>query len=243
MVVKYKKLLAFCIFLVGFNILNIIYFQNEFNLNVHHRRELVASLCECRESILIRHITEANLVTFGKILSNDTLNENNLFNLTQNEYESLRFTCDRHNVLSRGANQKILSYSINESNFEETLPLIEKVSSLTRNLLPFWSIRVYFDGQLFKNKSNFVNFKCKYECKFKNVDVCDVNAITKSGAKLGNFNLKHSNLWKLLPCGDSFVDTFSSRSLMNWQTILKEFKFILNWFNARKYESHFFTSK
>jgi len=143
--------------------------------------------------------------------------------------------CDSHNVLKRGPNQKILSYAINELDFDKSMVQLEKVASLARNLYPFWSIRVYYDSQA-GNKSNFNNFKCKYECKYNNLDVCDVNKLKDKSRIL----VKDWKLWRFLPCGDSFVEVFSSRSLSNWKTILAEFNVILKWFNARKYESHFF---
>jgi hypothetical protein len=236
--VKYKKIIAFCVFLVGFNIANIFYFQNQYNPNnAHHQRELIKSSCECHDTLLLRHFTQENLVTFNKLSTKDNVStiETNLYNLTREEYGSSRFMCDSHNVMRRGPNQKILSYSINELDFEKSLVLLEKVASLARNLYPFWSIRVYYDSQV-DNKSNFNNFKCKYECKYNNLDVCDVNKLKDSKRIL----IKDWNLWKFLPCGDSFVEVFSSRSLSNWKTILQEFNVILKWFNARKYDSHLF---
>lgn len=123
-----------------------------------------------------------------------------------------KITCDLYNVLKRGKNQRVISYSLygkNKIYYERLEIILEQMRAKYTN----FTVRVYYDKTV--NKT----LRCYFECKYKDVDFCNVNYFSNSlSGQLGfdNFryddlNYMHKMMWRFMPVGDSYVDLFMSR--------------------------------
>ena len=211
-----------------------VYFQKEaLGPIVYNKREVFADPCQCRtDDMVLYRIGEKNLVKVNRASKHG---ERFLYDLPLEDFDAYEFTCDIYNVLRAGKEQKIISFALDKQfSLGEASELIRKVASLVKNVYPLWTIRVYYDS---KNGSSH-NLKCEHECKYANVDFCDVNTLDR-----GLWKNVEASVWKYLPVGDSFVEAFSARSLTKWRSIIHEFNLILEWLNSRRDESHLFRRK
>ena len=157
-----------------------------------------------------------------------------LYNLTNLEYDSLNVTCDLYNVLRRGKNQKVISYSLygkSDRYYRFLHPLIMTI----KRYYPTWLMRVYYDDSIDLNKI------CEIECAIEkktglmldNADFCNSNSLN---LKLNNVNLllnasyMHSMKWRWLPMGDSFVNIFMSRDTDSL-ILQREIDAVKDWLN------------
>ena len=155
------------------------------------------------------------------------------FKLIEEEFRSIRITCDRFNSFRRGPNLKVISYSLYGSN-----PFYsEKLLSLTQIIAdkyPGWIMRVYYDA-----KTVDPSIICQIECAKKrdseefldNADMCNINKISDGKDGSWNATFMHGTMWRWLPIGDSFVDVFSSRDTDSY-ILDREVASVNEWLNS-----------
>lgn len=189
--------------------------------------KILKPFCNCSsfesESILIERFLpktpiEEDILVFNKILEkiidNQTsvLSKTYLFNLTVTEAKKFTKTCDLYNVLRRGLNQKIISYSLYGKNPKYSQNL-EGIVEIIREKYKGYTARVHYDSSV--NET----IRCHLECEYPDViDFCnmnrfstDLNQIFDRPDKLISMEYIHKMKWRFLPVGDSFVDVFMSR--------------------------------
>ncbi|CAF1110485.1 unnamed protein product, partial [Brachionus calyciflorus] len=121
--------------------------------------------------------------------------------------DNINFTCDVYRSLKRGPGQKIISYSL-YGDHPRYFELIPELVKRIKQFYPGYIMRIYYDNSI--NKSII----CDYECRFANMDFCNIHKIPVSIDDLKlvkNYNVMHSMMWRFLSIGDSFVDLFMSR--------------------------------
>lgn len=157
------------------------------------------------------------------------------YELSKSKFNLGAITCDLYNVLRRGPNQKIISYSlygINEFYYDRLKILIKQA----KELYPEWIIRIHYDNSI------NLNVICELECfknnetneYFNNVDFCDMNRLPY-GSQIGTWNANYINkmIWRWLPMGDPFVDYFSSRDTDS-PLSQREVDAVDEWINSNK---------
>jgi hypothetical protein len=140
--------------------------------------------------------------------------------LNKTAFNELNFTCSLYSVLKRGAQQRVISFSLYGKENRYYVKLKDIVQQI-KHFYPNWLVRIYHDDSIDPN------IKCEIECLFDsknnsrlldNVDFCNINEIPMSYARFRRKkSLKadyiHSMMWRWLPLADHFVDVFSSRDL------------------------------
>jgi hypothetical protein len=187
--------------------------ENQLYATISRNFTLFNSKCLCKKSIILRE-TKAEYLVY--VNESNTISYNNPLRLIYKTNKSLleqsRFACDIYNVLYRGPNSNIISYSLYGNNeiYSRYLGLIvQRVKSVYSD----WIVRIYHDGYL--NDS----FICKHECAnnnstdeiYDNVEFCDVNKLAFGLKKDWNASYIQGRFWRFIPIGDIFVDYFMSR--------------------------------
>lgn len=181
--------------------------------------------------------TSGDLLIISLIEENEqdeTQTKTYLFNMTLDEAKRFNKTCDLYNVLRRGPNQKIISYSLYGTNIKYSRNL-EGIVDLMRLKYPGFTARVHYDFSV--NKT----IRCYLECAYPDVmDFCNMNEFSTSLSQMYNtpasvFNMTymHKMMWRFLPSGDSFVDVFMSRDTDSFFTD-REVDAVKEWLNSNK---------
>jgi len=143
-------------------------------------------------------------------------------------------TCNKHSVLNRGTNQKIISFSLYDKNPFYSNKLTE-LSRLIKKMYPNWLIRIYHDNTILKS------VKCEIECLkdendnfIDNTDFCNIKELPVSLLNEQTWSVSiHKMMWRWLPIGDSFVDIFISRDTDSF-IIQREINSVQSWLNSNK---------
>ena len=170
--------------------------------------------CECRKPIEVSYSIK-DLLTIYKVRDKyliysrrSTRNESDIQKAKPYYYLEPKFTCGLHESLSRGSNQKVLSYSLygNQSYYSKYL---DRIFTEAGKIYPDWSIRVYY------NDSNINNsLICDIECKYKQLDFCNVKEIPLDNFMVNaDLSQSYGMMWRWFPIADDFVDVFESRDL------------------------------
>ena len=166
----------------------------------------VEQKCHCKPNEYLHlHVTgkkhvKINYSKNGSVIRN--------YMLPQELIESSKLSCHPFNVLSRGPNQKIISYSVfgKDKTYRQNL---KKIVIDAKKLYPDWTIRIYHDDQLTHSEI------CDLECftdqnlqTYDNFDFCNISDLVYE-----NWNPQYmiKTFWRWLPIGDTFVDYFMSR--------------------------------
>lgn len=174
-----------------------------------------------------------------------------LFNLTLTQAKQFTKTCDMFNVLRRGLNQKIISYSFYGRNPKYSRNL-EGIVEIMRLKYSAFTARVHYDSSI------DLRMRCRMECLYPDVmDFCDMNAFSTSvsdeilveetdsvegeradkkrrrRANVLDMTHMHKMMWRFLPVGDSFVDVFMSRDTDSFFTD-REVDAVNAWLNSNK---------
>lgn len=153
--------------------------------------------CECQKDIKIK------VIKLDKIY--EIISGNKQYTLDS----SPSLTCELGKSLKRGPNQKIISYSLYGKNFRY-YNLLENIIIKSKQFYPDHILRIYHDDSI--NKSII----CKNECLNNHVEFCNIHQTPLSlidTKKVLDLKYVHSMMWRFLPIGDSFVDSFMSRDL------------------------------
>jgi hypothetical protein len=189
-----------------------------FNVEIHEFREPQINIdqvfnstnnCKCRSEKVYFSKNDNS----ADVYSTNNKKSNLLYQLNSNDIQNLQFVnCDLYNVLRRGPNQKVIGYSLYGSN-KLYYKNLKKISRLTAEYFPNWTIRVHYDDEIDKS------IICETECLkneqgsyFNNVDFCRTKKIPfGASSNTWDAGFMHAMTWRWLPLGDSFVDYFMSR--------------------------------
>ena len=179
------------------------------------------SLCNCRRDTIYLEKTDTEYLvstSYGKSNENDTSIKFLKYKIPTQKFENSIFLCDMFNVLRRGLNLKVLSYSLYGQN-RFYYDNIFEIARLAKKHYPDWIVRIYYDESI--DKSIICEIEClKYKNNFNlfldNVDFCNVEKLPYDTSKLWNANYMHGMTWRWLPIGDSFVDYVGSRDTDAW---------------------------
>ncbi|CAF0738142.1 unnamed protein product [Brachionus calyciflorus] len=170
-------------------------------------------LCDCKKNEKIEIVR-----TEEKIRIKTT---NKDYTLTLDEFINSKMSCNANSVLKRGPNQKVISYSVFGTNpfYFRYLELILKTAKI---VFPDWVVRFYHDDSFDKK------FICNLECKYDNVDFCNVNKLLYQDFS-PDFMIP--TFWRWLPIGDKFVDVFLSRD-SDFCLVERDRDAVLAWLNS-----------
>jgi len=174
-----------------------------------------------------------------RLINTDKYLINYAYNISLKHAKELNFTCDMYNVLKRGKNQKVISYSLfgTGRNYYDKL---KKLTKQVKKFFPDWNIRVYYDNSIDKS------IICEVECEkdelgklLDNTDFCYVNKInlklnSSEKSSILNGGYLDGTKWRWFPLGDSFVDVFSSRDIDSY-VIQREFDSVSAWLKSEKH--------
>lgn len=135
------------------------------------------------------------------------------YEIEKSKFESLVVTCDLYNVLLRGPNQNVISYSLVKETRDIFFDNLKNTLKFVRENFKNWIVRVYHDSSL--AKSTICEQQCltdENQIPFKNIDFCNVNEIPYNLVNGWNAGYMVPLTWRWLPLGDHFVDTFLSRN-------------------------------
>jgi hypothetical protein len=194
-----------------------------------------SSHCSCRnETIRIVKSNEANF-TVVKIIDNKKLY---LYNIDIKEFKTSRFTCGMFNILRRGKNQMVHSYSLFNKRNSFYYGKFTNISRDLKTLYPGWLMRIYHDDSIDRSVI------CEVECAkdnnenfFDNVDFCDVTKMPGDGLDASeewSADYMHPMKYRWLAAGDSFVDVMTSRD-SDGIMIKREVYAVKDWFDSGKY--------
>lgn len=129
------------------------------------------------------------------------------------ELDSESVTCDLFNVLKRGKDQKVISYSLYGTNFKY-YQSIQRILELIRIKYPGYVARIHYDNSI--NQTS----RCIIECKNSDVvDFCNMNRFSSNirdhldgnDSVFKDLSYMHKMMWRFLPVGDTYVDVTMSR--------------------------------
>lgn len=197
----------------------------------HENKYILVEKFESRTGLDDNLFIISSLIEFKKTGSKK---KTYLFNLTLNEAQRFNKTCDLYNVLRRGPNQKIISYSLYGKNPKYSHNL-EEIAHLIRLKYKGYTARVHYDSTV--NES----IRCRLECEYSDVlDFCNMNEFSTSlnemfGKTANVIDMKylHKMMWRFLPIGDSFVDVIMSRDTDSFFTD-REVDAVNAWLNSNK---------
>lgn len=137
-----------------------------------------------------------------------------LYNISENELAKFTKTCDLYNVLRRGKHQKVISYSLHDSNMKYSYNL-EAIARTIRIKYRNFTSRIYYD------KSVPNDIRCRFECQYGGfIDFCNIDQFTtdlnldkETGNRSIDISYMDKSMWRYLAIGDSFVDVFMSRDI------------------------------
>ena len=221
--------------------------KKRINISTTNAEVDLKSLCKCKPIINLKrnlNSVEVNLKTED--------NESKLINLYSIKYNELTNTdqsCDLYNSLKRGKEQNVISVVL-DSPDRFIIRHLRLLISLAKNIYPKWLVRVYYN-QNHDDRMGLNKLKCELECKYINVDFCNVNKLTDKHFVDTNYENTNGDLWKAkdlnsaiwkwLPVGDTFVDLFLSIDLTKFR-LLDQHDLIMNWSNS-DFQSILFESK
>ena len=192
-------------------------------------------LCNCRKEIIFLDKTsDKYTVSFNNRGVNTSFDEKiHQYEIPIEKFESMVFTCDMYNVLRRGPNSKILSYSLYGKN-RFYYDLIFSLAELVKKHYPEWIVRIHYDESI--DKSIVCEIEClKHKNNFNlfldNVDFCNIEKLPQDTAKTWNAHYMHGMTWRWLPIGDGFVDFVGSRDTDAW-IAQRELDSVNVWMNA-----------
>jgi hypothetical protein len=172
------------------------------------------SNCSCRKD-------EKIFVKIDTLNTSIYLNDRKLYSLFTKDFLNMKFTCNIYNVLRRGLDQKIYSYSV-FSNKERYSRQIKNITRQIKNMLNTnnqkWTLRFYHDHTI--NSSLICETEClkdKHNEEFlDNADFCDMKNLRLSfsdvlNQKVYKIDYLIGTLWRYFPIYDSFVEVFSAR--------------------------------
>jgi hypothetical protein len=128
------------------------------------------------------------------------------------------------NSSTRGAHQKVITYSLFATENYENLPVSNRYDSLLRKILiaaeqlyPGWIVRIYHNFHNENDPENIVSQElCELNCQFNHLDLCSVTEMIENipaltpidAALLGGLN---GRMFRFLVMLDPNVDVFISR--------------------------------
>ena len=151
------------------------------------RTVLLASKCACQQHQKYLLNKSNRMVTVHQLLnsSGGQPTSQKLYVFKEEEFQQMRFTCSLYNVLRRGRDQKVVSFSLYGSDsyyWDYTERIVEQI----HKLYPGWVVRIYVD------KAVDSDFKCHLVCLtdktsnlyMDNVDVCEAESLPLAGKSI-----------------------------------------------------------
>jgi hypothetical protein len=158
--------------------------------------------CECRRNQ--RVFVSINASTVLVYIGNRSTIQKNVLKMNRHEFMRRTFTCDPYNVLRRGGNQKVISFSLYGPNGFYYHQIKHVVKQL-KKIHPDWLIRIYYDS------TTKESLPCEVECLLDdsnssfvdNTDFCDMNHLYFNfkdyiSGKFLNANYTHKRHWRWL---------------------------------------------
>ena len=213
---KFKIIAIVLILLLCFYVYNHLYFYlyeveqsvliNQ--LNTFENSELLLhSKCLCQKDLIYIRKHDSN---YKIIVENQEKSTFYSYEMDKHEFESSIFTCNLYNVLRRGPNQKVISYTY--QNEDEFLTHFDYRANFAYFHYPNWTIRVYHDNSIPQS------VVCEKQClKYKknklydNIDFCNVEEMPFNLVNKWNGAYMLASSWRWLPISDDFVDIFISK--------------------------------
>ena len=215
----------------------------DFSKYKHKKRIILKPFCDCSNKLQDYIVIDKYLFNSKKfssnynhwsvnLISNNFKKTSHQYNLSIDELREYKVTCDLYNVLKRGKNQRVISYSLYGSNPKYTRN-IGVIAKQIKEKYQNYSIRIYYDNSFPKR------FLCKLECLYGDViDFCNVDNFSTNlnfeEHLEKNISYMHKMMWRFLPIGDSFVDIFMSRDTDSF-FIDREFDSVNFWINSTKF--------
>jgi hypothetical protein len=182
--------------------LNNVFGLNNQNNKWSEQQFELKSECECRRNQKV--FVSLNTTTVSVKIGNRSKIQQDVFEMKINDFMRRTFTCDPYNVLRRGENQKVISFSLYGLNgfyYHQ----IKYVVKQLKKIYPEWLIRIYYDS------TTRISLPCEVECLqddsnssfVDNTDFCDMNRLyfnVKSyiSGKFLNANYTHKRHWRWL---------------------------------------------
>ncbi len=180
----------------------------DYSINLEKLRNNLEPRCSC-------HQDDSVCVSLDELSNYKIYHTKNLtlefeFKMGKFEFEYSLISCNPFNVLRRGLEQKIISYSVDNLDLIRLNHLKTLIRSV-KKYYPSWIIRVYHKGNI------DIEIICELEClqdefkqNYDNIDFCDVTQMV-----FRDMNVTHlpGPFWGWLPIGEHFVDAFLSRDL------------------------------
>ena len=177
-----------------------------YEMHLDKFRRLLDSDCICRadDTICLKIDTNNDY----NIIVNELTNQTQAYKMRKHDFENSYIACNPFSVLRRGQNQKVISYSILDENFD--VQHLRNLITSAYEYFPGWTIRIYHNGTI--HKSTQCEFECLKNSKtgnlYDNIDFCDLNEFAYVDLEVTHLM---STFWRWLPVADLFVDTFLSR--------------------------------
>lgn len=177
-----------------------------------------------------------NLAKYVSFWTRRVLTKTQLMETSLDELRKEEITCDMYNVLKRGRNQKVVSYSL-YGNDPTYFKNFECISQIAKIRYTGFNVRIHYD------KTMNDTFRCQLECKHPDmIDFCDMNRFGVNMASqlegdprsLRDMSFMNKMMWRFLPVGDTFVDVFMSRD-SDALFIDREIDSVYNWLNSSNY--------
>lgn len=174
---------------------------------------VLESKCKCRmnEQIVVRQRINQSLngsvIQVKRVWKGSERAEIKL-EMSESEFNKLRFTCDLFNSLRRGLHQRVVGYSLYGTK-RFYYDKLKNISSQINNLMPGWITRIHYD------QSIDTNIICEIECNtndinnqtyLDNADFCNVNHLFLSWQdymkkKEFDAGFMHAMTWRWMPIG------------------------------------------
>ena len=125
--------------------------------------------------------------------------------LSKEKFENSYMACNTQCILRRGKNQKIISYSIfDRKDFNKRKLML--ISQTAKRFYPDWTFRFYYSAESIMSQSDICDIECFQDNQTNYF--CLVESLSYSR---WNATFLIPTLWRFLPIGGLFVDTFLSR--------------------------------
>jgi hypothetical protein len=226
-----------CLFLI--NIKKKDYF--DYKITNQEKKLILKSKCNCVDNpnrqLEISLNEKKNSYTIKSFLNKQNLEFTN--EIPFHNFGTFNFTCDLYNTFKRPhyKNKKIVGFSL-YGKLERYYKDLKKIVKQIKQFYPDWIVRVYHDDSI------NIQSKCEIECLtdennnlLKNTDFCDITNLPISNSffenKTWNAKYIHAKIWRWLPLGDSFVDTFISRDSDSF-IMQRELDSVNMWLNSNK---------